>query len=247
MKSNIGTGFARPTLFRVKIADVPASKQPEFRINCYQAQIPGSNLAITDKDNSFRSAAYHRIYSDIILGFYCSENMQELEFFQKWIDRIVDPDTNQKGYYGVDTHAANTLDPEASGYTTTVVIEKLSRTGPTGGEHDLNYSNKEQPKMGGAPYTREKELYETNYKSYDAENDISARWKLFEAFPRQIDPIQLDYGTTDTIMSVNVTLTYRNFKHEFNPTPHYNSIDMGEETINKWGQRSGGGARRNWT
>ena len=96
IKSNIQKGFARPNLFRVSIASVKAQDQPIFRINCYQAQIPGSNLALTDKDTGFRSAAYHRIYSDIILGFYCSENMQALEFFQKWIDRIVDPDTNQK-------------------------------------------------------------------------------------------------------------------------------------------------------
>ena len=71
MKSNIKYGFARPNLFRVKIAGVGATDQPIFRINCYQAQIPGSNLATTDKDSGFRSAAYHKIYADIILGFYC--------------------------------------------------------------------------------------------------------------------------------------------------------------------------------
>ena len=94
IKANIQQGFARPNLFRVKIANIPASHQPPFRINCYQAQIPGSNLTITDKDTGFRSAAYHRLYSDVILGFYCSENMQELKLFQDWIDMIVNPVTN---------------------------------------------------------------------------------------------------------------------------------------------------------
>ena len=82
VKANILNGFARPNMFRVTVGDVKSAYQPQFRINCYQAQIPGSNLTITDKDTGFRSAAYHRLYSDIILGFYCSENMQELEFFQ---------------------------------------------------------------------------------------------------------------------------------------------------------------------
>ena len=80
--------------------------------------------------------------------------------------------------------------------------------------------------------------------SSDAENVVSARWTLLEAYPKQIDPIQLDYGTNDTIMSMNVTLTYRTFKQKFHPTPDYDSVDMGEETINRWDQKGGGGARR---
>ena len=139
-QSQFKIGFARPNLFRVTIGDVKAAFQPQFRINCYQAQIPGSNIATTDKDLGFRSAAYHKLYADIILGFYCSANMQELEFFQKWIDRIVDPDTNHKGYYGVDTNAANTLDPEATGYTTTVIIEQLNRVNIKGYLYDGSLS-----------------------------------------------------------------------------------------------------------
>ena len=105
-----------------------------------------------------------------------------------------------------------------------------------------NYVKNQQPKLSDDPYKREKELYEKNYKSYDAENDISARWKLFEAFPRQVDPIQLDYGTTDTIMTVNVTLTYRNFKVDFNPKEDSvfvpSSVD--QRLVNKrWGKAGG--------
>ena len=209
IKANIQQGFARPNLFRVTIGDVKAAFQPQFRINCYQAQIPGSNLALTDKDTGFRSAAYHRIYSDIILGFYCSENMQELEFFQNWIDAIVDPVTNRKGYYGVDI-----ADPESSAYTTTITIEQLSRLGSKGGEHNLGLT---APKLTEKPIKREPELYEKKGISYDKKNEVSSKWTLFEAYPRQVDPIQLDYGTNDTVMSMNVTLTYRTFKADFNP------------------------------
>ena len=212
MKSNIQHGFARPNLFRVKIAKVGATDQSTFRINCYQAQIPGSNIATTEKDSGFRSAAYHKLYADIILGFYCSADMKELQFFQYWIDMIVDPKTNRKGYYSVDP--SNPLSP---GYTSTVTIEQLTRISTKGGEHDLNYTQKRQPKLSDEPYKREQELYTKKGMSSDAENVVSARWTLLEAYPKQIDPIQLDYGTNDTIMSMNVTLTYRTFKVIFQP------------------------------
>ena len=150
-KAQMSRGFARPNLFRVSIAKISASNQPPFRINCYQAQIPGNNLAITDKDTGFRSAAYHRLYSDIILGFYCSENMQELKLFQDWVDMIVDPKTNRKGYYSRDIS-----DQESTGYTTTVIIEHLSRLSSKGGEHNLGLT---APKLGANPIKREQELY----------------------------------------------------------------------------------------
>ena len=204
VKANIQQGFARPNLFRVSIAKISASNQPPFRINCYQAQIPGSNLAITDKDTGFRSAAYHRLYSDIILGFYCSENMQELEFFQRWIDMIVDPISNRKGYY--------------SEYTTTITIEQLSRLSTKYKKISKQKLTTNSPHLGkSAIRRREEELYEKDGLSYDKENVVSSKWELLEAFPRQVDPIQLDYGTNDTVMSMNVTLTYRSFKANFNP------------------------------
>ena len=235
VKANILDGFARPNLFRVTIGDVNSSYQPQFRINCYQAQIPGSNIATTDKDLGFRSAAYHKLYADIILGFYCSEDMKELEFFQGWIDRIIDPVTNRKGYYSDEIGAIGNVD---RGYTSTITIEHLSRLSSKGGEHNLGLT---APKLGATPIIREEELYEKKGLSYDKENIVTAKWKLLEAYPKQIDPIQLDYGTNDTIMSMNVTLTYRHFKAYFNPKP--DSVDKGVERTNELGQRYGGGTR----
>ena len=211
VKAKILNGFARPNLFRVSFANIKAPKQEVFRINCYQAQIPGNNLAITDKDTGFRSSAYHRLYSDVILGFYCSENMQELNFFQSWIDQIIDPVTNRKGYYGTDTDGTG-------GYTSTVTIEHLSRLSTKYKEISKQKLTTNSPHLGkSAIKRREEELYEKDGLSYDVENEVSSRWILKEAYPKQVDPIQLDYGTNDTIMTVNVTLTYRSFEADFNP------------------------------
>ena len=235
VKAKILNGFARPNLFRVSFANIVASKTEVFRINCYQAQIPGSNLAITDKDTGFRSSAYHRLYSDVILGFYCSENMQELNFFQSWIDQIVDPVTNRKGYYGTDTDGTG-------GYTSTVTIEHLSRLSTKYKEISKQKLTINSPHLDkSAIKRREEELYEKDGLSYDVENEVSSRWILKEAYPKQVDPIQLDYGTNDTVMSMNVTLTYRTFTSEFNPIP--DSVDKGVLQTNWLGQEHGAGTR----
>ena len=246
IKSNILNGFARPNLFRVSFANIVASKTEVFRINCYQAQIPGNNLAITDKDTGFRSAAYHRLYSDVILGFYCSENMQELKLFQDWVDMIVNPVTNVKGYYSSDL-----TDQTSAGYTTTVTIEHLSRLSSKGGKHNLGQT---APKLTDKPIIREEELYYKKGLSSDTENKVSARWILKEAFPRQVDPIQLDYGTNDTVMSMNVTLTYRSFEADFTPftmeqyplttAQLYAKNKLGMETGKEWMRGAVGSAFR---
>ena len=237
VKANILDGFARPNLFRVSFANIVASKAEVFRINCYQAQIPGSNLALTDKDTGFRSSAYHRLYSDVILGFYCSENMQELKLFQDWIDMIVDPKTNVKGYYSSDLTGQ-----DSEGYTTTVTIEHLSRLSSKGGE----VKTQTAPKLTGRPIIREEELYEKKWQTYKKENEVTARWILKEAYPRQVDPIQLDYGTNDTVMSMNVTLTYRSFEADFTPFT-MEQYPLTNEQIyarDELGQKTGGGARQ---
>ena len=42
-----------------------------------------------------------------------------------------------------------------------------------------------------------------------------ASWTLHDAYPKQIDPIQLDYGTNDAVMTINATITYRHFTAEW--------------------------------
>ena len=158
--ANVKNDFARPNLFEVHIDKVAHASQEAFRINCYQAQIPGTNIATLDRDVGFRAPAYQKLFADTILGFYSSGDLRELQFFQAWIDKIVNPKNNHFGYY--------------SDYTGRVRIKQLTRKG-----------------------------------------NLIGTWTLHDAFPKAVDPIQLDYGTTDTIMTVNVTMTYRHFTADF--------------------------------
>ena len=98
-KANMSKGFARPNLFKVEISKVIASKQQLYQMSCFQAQIPGHNIATTDKDIGFRSIAYQKIFSDVILGFYVDADLTQLKYWQEWIDQIINKQTNHHAYY----------------------------------------------------------------------------------------------------------------------------------------------------
>ena len=168
IKAKTQASFSRPNLFKVNImlkegweADDPnqtwsATDKELLNLNCYNAQIPGISIATTDKDLGYRSVAYQKLYDDVILSFFCSEDLKELEIMQKWLERISNPVTNRLGYY--------------ESYISTIDIIDLSR-------HD-------------------KKTLTTTLK---------------EAYPKKIDPIQLDYGTNNDVMRMTVNFTYRYF------------------------------------
>ncbi len=154
--ANSRHGFARPNLFRVEIYSIRTDNQKQFQQNCFQAVIPGSNIATTDRDSGQHGTAYQRLFADAILGFYCSGDMKELKYWQEWIDRIVDPVTQHVEAY--------------NNYVGRVKVIQLNQFG----------------------------------------KDI-AEWTLHDAYPKIVDPITLDYGTTDAIIRVTVTMTFRSF------------------------------------
>ena len=163
------TGFARPNLFRVRINGSRKSPtKPDglrgFQHSCFQAQIPGNNILTTDKDIGFRSVAYQKAYSDIILGFYVGGDLRELNYWQEWIEDILP--TSEGKEHGQGFHF-NYYDD----YIGTINITQLSR--------------------GQIPIRT---------------------WTLHDAYPKQVDPIQLDYGTNDAVMTCSVTITYRYFQ-----------------------------------
>ena len=148
--------FMRPNKFTVEISKTKAGSAFHFDMACFQAQIPGSTIATTDKDMAFRSVAYQAVYSDIILGFYANHKLRELKFWQDWIESIHYKKTNQWAYY--------------NDYVGQIRITPINRR-----------------------------------------SDNVASWTLHDAYPKQIDPIQLDYGTNDAVMTINATITYRHF------------------------------------
>jgi|TARA_B110000467_G_scaffold105014_1_gene95396 hypothetical protein len=96
------TSFARPNLFEVIVYPINTtvgSYLERFNGNCFSAQIPGMTTLTTEKDEGYRSIAYQKAYEDVSLGFYVSEDMKEIKFFQDWMKLMVNPKNNHVGYY----------------------------------------------------------------------------------------------------------------------------------------------------
>ena len=155
IKAKTKASFARPSLFTVRITLKTDHDPTVLNLNCYNAQIPGLTIATTDKDLGYRGIAYQKIYDDVLLSFYCSEDLSELEIMQKWMERISNPLTNRIGFY--------------DDYRSTIDIIHMGRQG--------------------------KRTLTTT---------------LREAYPKKVDPMQLDYGSTD-VMRMTVNFTYRYF------------------------------------
>tara|TARA_B100000029_G_scaffold304320_1_gene297193 strand:+ start:284 stop:832 length:549 start_codon:yes stop_codon:yes gene_type:complete len=154
--------FARANLFKVEITPqleasgkLPSSANINFL--CNAVQIPGLSMTTTERALDYKIRAKQKLYDDITLSFYGSEELPELDYFNQWLNLMVNPKTNRVGYY--------------NNYIATVTIKKLSKQGLI-------------------------------------ENDIAHETILHDAFPKKIDPISLDYGSTD-IVKIGVTFGYR--------------------------------------
>ncbi len=176
------TGFAKPSLFEVEIKPPPALIDPTARIDnielrklsylCSNVQIPGLTMVTTEKALDYISRAKQKVYDDITLTFHCTEGMEELKFFQNWINLLVHPVTNRVGYH--------------SDYGTGVVeIFKLG-IGSNNSKIDS-----------------------------DKDNIPTMKTTIFDAYPKRIEPITLDYGTTGNILSLVVNFSYRYYEQKF--------------------------------
>ena len=155
IKAKTKASFARPNIFKVNITLRTKHDTEVLNLNCYNAQLPGISIASTDKDLGYRSVGYQKLYDDVLLSFYCREDLKELEIMNKWLERISNPINNRVGFY--------------DDYKSQVDIIHISR---------------------------------------DSKKTLTTT--LHEAYPKKVDPIQLDYGSTD-IMRMTVNFTYRHF------------------------------------
>jgi len=176
------TGFAKPSLFEVEIKPPPALIDPSARVDnaelrklsylCNNVQIPGLTMVTSEKALDYISRAKQKVYDDITLTFHCTEGMEELKFFQNWMNLLVNPVTNRVGYH--------------SDYGTgSIEIFKL-------GIRSNNANNVS-----------------------DEDNIPVMTTTIFDAYPKRIEPITLDYSTTGNILSLAVSFSYRYYNQKF--------------------------------
>ena len=100
-KTKAKGGFSFSNLFMVDITkrmgnDIAIEQTIPFL--CNTAQIPGTTIATTEKALDFKSRAKQRLYDDITLTFYCTEDMEVFKYFNNWLSEIISDETNRVGF-----------------------------------------------------------------------------------------------------------------------------------------------------
>lgn len=121
-KSRVGGALASPARFRVLLtgAIVDSEGMELLSLLCNQAQIPGRAFATNEytTHGPIIKLPYQSIYDDIVLSFYCKEDMGINTLFHEWQSYIQDnTSTNEFSYF--------------DDYVTDMVIEQFDQHGNT--------------------------------------------------------------------------------------------------------------------
>ena len=118
-KANNSGLFARPDHFEVQFVGPHSDANTErgLMINCNTTNVPGLTMVAGDKDATYRSQVRQKVYDDVTFTFHVSDDYKELEYFQTWMNLMIDPITNRVGFY--------------SDYVGEIIITNKSRTNTT--------------------------------------------------------------------------------------------------------------------
>ncbi len=118
-KANNSGLFARPNHFEVQFVGPHSDANTErgLMINCNTTNVPGLTMVAGDKDATYRSQVRQKVYDDVTFTFHVSDDYKELEYFQTWMNLMIDPITNRVGFY--------------SDYVGEIIITNKSRTNTT--------------------------------------------------------------------------------------------------------------------
>ena len=121
-RAKIKGALASPANFRVLItgAVVDSDDSRTLALLCNQAQLPARQFATIDytTHGPIMKMPYQNMYDDVVMSFYCKENMNVKGLFQEWQNFICDNNSTNEFSY---------LDS----YTTDIVVEQFNTKGKT--------------------------------------------------------------------------------------------------------------------
>jgi hypothetical protein len=129
--------FARPNLFEVEITPIGEGNNvliKRLMFNCHTCSLPGTTILTTEKDMpqaGYNSIAYQKTYEDVEMQFYVHEDMKEIEIFQNWMKRMINPATNQVGlfeHYVSPAIRIRNLDRQQNTIAITTLYEAFPKT-----------------------------------------------------------------------------------------------------------------------
>jgi hypothetical protein len=217
------SSFARPNLFEVTVFAKPdninKTLHERLKFSCYQATIPGMNIATTDKDAGYRSIAYQKIYEDVTLGFYVHGDMKELKVFQDWMKLMINPINNHVGYYKhyISTVEIKNLNRQEEKVLTTTLFDAYPKTLES---VELNSGANDDVMRVNVVFT-----YRHYTQKFGGRQETSAKGQELDLGLNDVTSIQRK-NLTDGI--IDRTLTTRQRKEAFDGTVNEVSLDDGE-------------------
>lgn len=105
-----GEAFILPTRFIVlfenpwldsKFNFVATGMSNRLTLRCYTANVPTRFFATHERiiSGPKRMLPYSTQYEELSLQFYCGQDLAELNFFQDWMDGIINPVSREASYY----------------------------------------------------------------------------------------------------------------------------------------------------
>ncbi len=111
--------ISKPTLYEVHIFGKNGGMDaPDYvSKNCCQVAVPGVNISYTqDKRHGvgvIQNFPTQKLFQEINMSFYESENQYERKFFSEWVNEIINPFTKRLGFF--------------KEYSKTIVIRQFDR------------------------------------------------------------------------------------------------------------------------
>jgi len=203
LKSTIGSkrGVARGNIYKVTLPPIAAVSTRELNLLCRAVNLPGRQIMTADRriGNNFQKVAYGHAFDDINLTFLLLNDYGVRRYFEAWQGQAVNPYTLEPGYYNE--------------YTKPVTISQLKKgVGFPIGNIDLGLPSLPSEIQGRLPSLGPINLAQGEIDlDFLTGGDIIYECVLLEAHPTTMSAIELSDDAQDSLLQMNVQLSYRNW------------------------------------
>jgi hypothetical protein len=188
-------GFAIPNLYKVLLPNFANISVEEINVICSSVNMPGRQIMSVDRKigTIFEKIAYDQAYDDISLSFYVLNDYGIRKYFEAWQNLALDQETQEIGY--------------KNEYSRDVKIQQLRK--------GFSLPLYQSPFMkwdflGGG-------MLDLDIDIDIKKEDVVYEVLLKDAYPTTMDLITLGNDQTDSILTLNVQLSYKNWKSSAGP------------------------------
>lgn len=208
LKSTISSkrGIARGNVYKITLPSINGISSNEINLLCRAVNIPGRQIMTVERriGNTFQKIAYGHAFDDVNLSFLLLNDYGVRNYFEAWQSLCLNPNTLEPGYL-----------KGPGGYGFDIQIAQLKKgVGFPIGNFDLGVSNIPSEIQGRLPSLGPINLAQGEIDlDFITGGDIIYECQLLEAFPTTMSAVELGDDQQDSILQLNVQLSYRDWRN----------------------------------